>query len=181
MCNTQYIVRKWIWLVLFGGLACGSPPFVVPEPGTPATDFTLKDQYDTEFRLSQFRGVNVLLVGCDKDSINLAETWLNLFRERYVDDFQIFPIITDLPFFSRLFLKSRIKSKLRGREGESRWPSIFLDWDGKVSRQYGMRSEICTVAIIDRLGMVRLIHSLGLPDEEKIQATIDMIDQQVKP
>ena len=106
MCNTQYIVRKWIWLVLFGGLACGSPPFVVPEPGTPATDFTLKDQYDTEFRLSQFRGVNVLLVGCDKDSINLAETWLNLFRERYVDDFQIFPIITDLPFFSRLFLKT---------------------------------------------------------------------------
>ena len=153
----------------------------MPEPGTPAIDFTLKDQYDTEFRLRQFRGEDVLLLGCDKDSINLAEPWLNLFRERYAHDLQIFPIVngSNLPFFARLFLKGKIKSELRGREDEPRLPSILLDWDGKVSRQYGMRPKRCTVAIIDRSGLVRLIHSLDPPDEEKMQETVDMMDGQI--
>ncbi|MBI1925656.1 redoxin domain-containing protein [Candidatus Poribacteria bacterium] len=147
-----------------------------------ATDFTLTDQYDSKFRLSQFRGEDVLLLGCDKDSIEQGGAWQNLFREQYAQRLRILPIVnvSGLPRFARWFLKGRMKAALRGEAGEPKPPSILLDWDSNVSKRYGMRPQTCTVVLIDRAGQVRFVQPLGQIDEVAVQATLDMINQQMR-
>jgi hypothetical protein len=175
--------RLWLWYVLFALAACGAHPLVVPKVGTMATDFTLTDQYDTQFRLSQFRGQQVLLLGCDQDSMNQGERWHNLFLEQYAESLRILPIVnaSSFPFFARWFLKGRIKAELRGEAGESKLPSLLLDWDGYVSKQYGMLPQKCTVVLIDPSGQIRFVQPLGqMSNEEGAQATLDMINQQIR-
>jgi hypothetical protein len=147
-----------------------------------ATDFTLADQYDSKFRLIQFRGEDVLLLGCDKDSIEQGGAWQNVFREQYAERLRILPIVnvSGLPRFARWFLKGRMKAALRGEAGEPKPPSILLDWDGNVSKRYGMRPQTCTVVLIDRAGQVRFVQPLGQIDEAAMQATFDRINQQIR-
>ena len=167
--------------LLFAYLACGTPPLITPISGTIAPNFTLKDQYDTEYRLDGFRGESVLLIGCDKGGVDGSENWFHLFSEQYADRLKILPIFnaSGLPFFARLFMKGRIKAELRSSAEESNLPNILLDWDGKVSRQYGVPSEKCVIVFINRSGRIQSFVPLGQMDEEKIQATFNLIDQQM--
>ncbi|MCZ6676716.1 MAG: hypothetical protein O7E52_05655 [Candidatus Poribacteria bacterium] len=173
--------RGWIWFSLSAFLACGPPTLVVPEPGTMAVDFTLKDQYDTEFRLHQFRGENVLLVGFDKDSVDQGGNWFQIFLDRYANDLRVLPIAngSGVPFFAKLFLKGKIKAELRGDEAEPPPPSILLDWTGKVSRQYGMRFKMSTVVLIHQSGRIQLVQPLGRMTQEEMQRIFDLIDPRI--
>ena len=164
-------------------LACGKHPLVIPLPGTIAPDFTLEDQYDVKFYLSQFREQNVLLLGCDREGINQRREWLALFKKRYVDDLHILAVFnaSNLPIFARWFMKGKIKAKLRGEEDNPNFLRVLLDWKGKVSSQYGIRPASCTIVLIDRLGRIRLIHPLDQMDRGAVDVTLSLIDQQLEP
>lgn len=179
---TSHVSHGWILCVPLVFLTCASPPFIVPKSGTLASDFTLKDQHDAEFRLSQFRGENVLLFGFDKDSIGLGETWLNLFLEQYPDDLRILPIAngSGVSLFARLFLKGKLKANLREAGAVVDLPSILLDWTGEVSRQYGLALQIPTVVLIDRAGHIRLVHPLPQLTVEEVREVFDRINQQIR-
>ena len=179
---TSYVSIGWILCVLLFLLTCASPPLVVPEYGTPALDFTLKDQNDQEIRLSQFHGENVLLFGFDKDSVDNGGTWLNLFLERYGDSLRILPIAngSSMPFFTRPFLKGKVKADLREAEAELNLPSVLLDWTGDVSQQYGMPLQMPTIVLIDRAGYIRLVQPLPQLTEEGVRGVFDQIDERIK-
>ncbi len=179
---THYVSRKWILCVSLVLLTCASPPLIVPESGTTAPDFTLKDQHDTEIRLSQFRGENVLLFGFDKDSVDNGETWLALFLDRYAEGLRIFPIAngSSMPLSVRLFLRGKVKAELQDAAEEFNLSSFLLDWTGAVSRQYGMASQIPTIVLIDRTGHIRLVQPLPQLTEEGVRGVFDQIDQQIR-
>ena len=179
---TPYVSHGWILFVSLVLLTCASPPLVVPEYGTPAPDFTLKDQNDQEIRLSQFRGKNVLLFGFDKDSVDNGGTWLNLFLERYTERLCILPIAngSSMPFASRLFLKGKVKAELQDAAKEFNLSSFLLDWTGDVSRQYGMALKMPTIVVIDRAGHIRLVQPLPQLTEEEVRGVFDLIDRQIK-
>ena len=179
---TRYVSLGWILCVLLVLLTCASPPLIVPEPGTTAPDFTLKDQHDTEIRLSQFRGENVLLFGFDKDSVDNGETWLTLFLERYAEGLRILPIAngSSMPLSARLFLKGKVKAEFQDAAEEFNLPSFLLDWTGEVFRQYGMASQIPTIVLIDCAGHIRLVHPLPQLIEEGVREVFDQIDQQIR-
>ena len=178
---TPYVSHKWILCVPLVLLTCASPPLVVPEYGTPALDFLLKDQNDQEIRLSQFRGENVLLFGFDKDSVDNGGTWLNLFLERYAEGLRILPIAngSGIPFFTRPFLRGKVKADLREAEAELNLSSVLLDWTGEVSRQYGMPLQMPTVVLINPVGRIQLVHPLPQLNEEGVRRVFDRIDQQI--
>ena len=181
-CFTPYVLHRWILCVPLVLLTCAPPPLIVPESGTTAPDFTLKDQYDAEFRLSQFREENVLLFGFDKDSIGHGETWLNLFLERYDDSLRILPVAngSGLPFFARLFLKGKVKADLREAGAELNLPSVLLDWTGEVSQQYGIALKMPTVVLIDRAGHIQWVQPLPQLTTEGVRDVFDRIDQQIR-
>lgn len=163
--------------------ACGKPTLVTPLPGTIAPDFTLEDQYDIKFHLSQFREQNVLLLGCDREGINQRGEWLAIFKRRYADDLYVLPVFnaSNLPVFARWFMKGKIKAKLRCDEDNPDFPRVLLDWNGKVSSRYGTRPESCTIVLIDRLGRIRLIHPLDRIDRDAVEVTLNLIDQELEP
>ena len=179
---TPYVLRSWILCVPLVFLTCASPPLVVPEYGTLAPDFTLKDQNDQEIRLNQFRGENVLLFGFDKDSVDNGGTWLTLFLERYAEGLRILPIANgaSMPFSARLFLKGKVKADAQDAAEEFNLSSFLLDWTGEVSRQYGMDLKITTIVLIDRAGHIRLVQPLPQLTEEGVRGVLDRIDQQIK-
>lgn len=179
---THYVSRKWILCVPLVLLTCASPPLIVPESGTTALAFTLKDQNDVEIQLSQFRGENVLLFGFDKDSVDNGETWLTLFLERYAEGLRILPIAngSSMPFSARLFLKGKVKAELQDAAEEFNLSSFLLDWTGEVSRQYGMASQIPTIVLIDRARHIRLVQPLPQLTEEGVRGVFDQIDQQIR-
>ena len=179
---TPYVLRSWILCVPLVFLTCASPPLVVPEYGTLAPDFTLKDQNDQEIRLNQFRGENVLLFGFDKDSVDNGGTWLTLFLERYAEGLRILPIANgaSMPFSARLFLKGKVKADVQDAAEEFNLSSFLLDWTGEVSRQYGMASQIPTIVLVDRAGHIRLVQPLPQVTEEGVRGVLDQIDQQIK-
>ena len=179
---TFHVSHRWILCASLAFLACAVPPLIVPESGTIAPNFTLKDQHDVEFRLRQFRGENMLLFGFDKDSVSRGEIWLNLFLERYAEGLRILPIVngSGLPFFARPFLKGKIKTDLREVEAELNLPSLLLDWTGEVSRQYGMPLQIPAVVLIDTAGRIQLVHPLPQLTEEEVREVFGRIDQQIR-
>ena len=180
--RTFHISRlTWFCCLFIVYSACGTRPLITPISGTVAPNFTLKDQYDTEYRLDGFRGESVLLLGCDKEGVDGSGNWFHLFNEQYADRLRILPIFnaSSLPFFARLFMKGRIKAEFRSSAEESNLPNILMDWDGKVSRQYGIPSEKCAVVLINRLGRIQVFIPLGQMDEQKIQETFNLIDQQM--
>jgi hypothetical protein len=176
-------LTKFCCLILITLSACGGKPTVTPTPGTPAPDFTLKDQYDHEFRLSQFRGENLLLLGCDLEGVDESGEWFNLLNERYANTVKVFPLFdaSSLPFFARMFMKGKIKSGLRGSPDEPDVPRILLDWGGDVSRKYGMPPQRCTLVLVDRAGRIQLVTPLGEMDEESTEALFDLIDPHIAP
>ena len=161
--------------------ACGTLQIVLT-PGTIAPDFTLKDQYDTEFRLTQFRGENVLLLGCDKEGVDGSGEWLRLFNERYTDRLRVLPLFnaSSLPLFARLLLKGKIKAELQRSPDKPEVPNILLDWDGKVSKQYGMGQKNCTVVLINQSGRIQLIAPLEQIDSAEASEMLSRIDQLIK-
>ena len=179
---TRYVSHSWILCVPLIFLTCASPPLVVPEYGTPAPDFTLKDQNDQEIRLSQFLGENVLLFGFDKDSVDNGGTWLTLFLERYTEGLRILPIAdgSGMPFSVRLFLRGKVKAEVQDAAKEFNLSNFLLDWTGEASRQYGMAPKIPTIVLIDRAGHIRLVQPLPQLTEEGVRGVFNQIDQQIR-
>ena len=179
---THYASLGWILCVPFVLLTCASPSLIVPEYGTIAPDFALKDQNDTKIQLSQFHGENVLLFGFDKDSVDHGEIWLSLFLERYADALRILPIAngSSMPLSARLFLKGKVKADFQDAAVEFNLSSFLLDWTGEVSRQYGMASQIPTIVLINRAGHIRLVQPLPQLTEEGVRGVFDQIDHQIR-
>lgn len=179
---TPYVSLGGILCVPLVLLTCASSPLIVPEYGTIAPDFTLKDQNDIEVQLSKFRGENVLLFGFDKDSVDRGGAWLNLLVERYHERLRILPIANgaSLPLSARLFLRGKMKAEFQDAAEEFNLSSFLLDWTGEVSRQYGIPLETPTVALIGPTGRVHLVHPLPPLTADEARATFDRIDKQIK-
>ena len=179
---TFHVSHRWILCVPLVLLTCAAPPLIIPESGTLASDFTLKDQNNQEIRLSQFRGENVLLFGFDRDSVDNGGTWLTLFLERYAEELRILPIAdgSGMPLSVRLFLKGKVKAEAQDAAEEFNLSSFLLDWTGETSRQYGMAPKISTIVLIDRAGHIRLVQPLPQLTEEGVRAIFDQIDQQIR-
>lgn len=135
------------------------------EVGSPAPEFSLKNQHGELVSLSDFRGEkNVVLVfypfaftGVCTGELCSLERELPSFQN---DDVQILAVSNDSPFTLRVFAE---------KEGLE-YPLLSDFWPhGEVSRAYGVFDEEkgCAVRgtfVIDKQGVVRWTVVNGLPD-----------------
>lgn len=179
---TFHVSRSWMLCVLLVLLTCASPPLIVPEYGTIAPDFTLKDQNDIEIQLSQFHGENVLLFGFDKDSIDHGAPWLTLLLERYTGSLRILPIAngSNMPLSVRLFLRGKVKAEFQDAAEEFNLSNFLLDWTGDISRQFGIPHQVPTVVLIDSAGRIQWVQSLPQITADEARAILDQIDKRIK-
>jgi peroxiredoxin len=141
------------------------------EPGTPAPDFTLKDQNNQEVALADFRGdKNVLLVFypfaftgvCEGELCGIRDN-LDAFQS---DDVQVLSVSVDSPFAHKVWAQ---------REGFE-FPLLSDFWPhGAVAQAYGVFNEEKGMAnrgtfVIDKEGVVRF-SEMNMPGEPRDQAS----------
>ena len=146
------------------------------EPGTPAVDFTLKDQNNEEFTLSGQRGAKAVLVvfypfaftGICTDELNAIRDDPEFFSN---DSMVTVTVSCDTVYAHKIFAE-------RERFG---FPLLSDFWPhGAVARAYGVFSESRGVALrgtflVDRAGTIRFAESNGLGQGRDPQGWRDAI------
>jgi peroxiredoxin len=143
---------------------------MAPEVGTPAPDFTVRDQNNQQVTLSSFRGErNVLLVFYPFAFSGICTGELCAVRDDLAefqnDDLQILPISVDHPFALKAW------SAAEGFD----FPLLSDFWPhGAVAKAYGVFNEAHGMAVrgtflVDKDGVVRFAEVNG-PGEARDQS-----------
>lgn len=121
---------------------------------TAPVDFTIRDQRDQPFSLSQLRGHVVVITSGDRTGNRYIRAWSDAVRARFDSDsatgvwVQGHAHLAGIPFF--------LKGYVRGRF--DRGPSagrVLLDWNGTLARRFGYQPDVANVYVFDRRGALR--------------------------
>jgi len=155
--KAQLTKKIYCLLAVLAGLAlCGSPSAAMLVEGTPAPDFTLKNQDSSDVSLSQElkRGHVVLYFypkdntpGCTKEACSFRD----LSEDFRVEGASIFGINTD-----------SVESHKKFHEKQKLTFSLLADPDGTVTRLYGAKGWFGLASrvtfLIDSKGIIRKVY-----------------------
>ena len=130
----------YLLICYFLSLDCERLAICALSLGSAAPDFTLGDQYDVKFHLSQFREQNVLLLGCVGKGLFGEEDGLHSSRSGMLMTPVFFPFSTPLTYFfcAMVYEGKRLGQNVVGTAIIPTWRAFF--WTGRVSRQCGIPS-----------------------------------------
>lgn len=143
--------------------------------GAPAPVFSLTALGSNRtISLDICRGTSLLLVFHDQNSVDAVQTMQEAVRLRYPEAARLLvPSVVNMSAVP-VFLRSVAEQMMRnvyGKVADAMPPGldvadyviILLDWDGKVSKQYGARKVSATplLTLIDGAGVVRGVHQGG--------------------
>ena len=186
--KTEIQLRSIRGLLLVPAAALLMTPAFADTPsariGAAAPVFHLKDQFDHETNLEDFKGSVVVIVCGDRRGGDYMNDWAKAVNDNYKDPpgavtvLRIADLVAVPPFFHS-YAKQRFLSK--NAEGRSARPTL-LDWDALVPKLYGFTNDVTNVYVIDAQGVLRYKASgKGTPDEIRnlIHALEDVRQQAV--
>lgn len=154
---------------------------VPPQPGQPAPDFDLPDQYGDRHTLSGLRGRAVVLVFFPWAFTSVCTGEMCAIRDRLPelqnDRVQLLAVSCDARASLRAF---------SAQEGLT-YPLLSDHWPhGAVSRQYGVFDEVAGAAlrgtfVVDAAGVVRWMVLHQIPDARDIEAWVQALDSLARP
>jgi peroxiredoxin len=152
-----------------------------PQPGTPAPDFDLPDQYGERHRLSDLRGRSVVLVFYPWAFSSVCTGEMCAIRDRLPqlqnEAVQVLAVSCDARASLRAF------SRAEGLD----YPLLSDHWPhGEVSRRYGLFDERAGAAlrgtfVIDPEGVVRWTVLNQIPDARDLDAWVQALDSLARP
>lgn len=153
-----------------------APGFAQPtlQVGNRAPDFSLKDQFDKSWSLSNLAGSVTVLVGADSDSGRAMGPWVDTLKARFSGKAQILGLLDlhTVPGIGRGIARSRIRKETKD--------PLMLDFSGTVSRTYGISSKVPTVVVIDKTGVVKAIARSAYSQAE-FNDIASAVDKSLKP
>ena len=138
-------------------------------PGSAAPDFTLKDQFDHETKLSDYKGQNVLIIAWDRTGNDYMANWMKAVRKQYPGGPNRVVTIVFLASYKGApgFLQDNIKHKFQTTSDGRKNGPILLDWSGDFAKVYGFKDDLTNVYLIDANGKFRYWgYGKGQSDEE---------------
>lgn len=141
--------------------------------GSRAPAFDLKDQFGKSWSLSGLGGSVTILVAADSDSGRAMGPWVDAMKARYTGKATILGLLDlhRVPGIGRGIARSRIKSETKD--------PLMLDFNGSISRAYGISSKYPTVVVIDKTSTIRAI-ARGPYDQPSMKTITDAVDQALK-
>jgi len=138
----------------------------VAQLGSPAPDFTIKDQYEHEVQLSSQRGKLVLLIYGDRLGSDYMGAWARAIGQSPVAPSVNVLRIANLRVVPSMFY-SYVKKQFRKPNSDGKPSSpVLLDWDGTVAKAYGFTDDLTNVYLIDQNGVLRYVAcGKGTPTE----------------
>ena len=144
-----------VLLLAIAGMAASGPQVIAP--GAPAPDFTLKDQFDHDTKLSDYKGQNVLIIAWDRTGNDYMSNWMTAVRKQYPGGPNRVVTLVFVASYKGApgFLQDNIKRKFQKTpDGRNNGP-ILLDWNGTFAKAYGFQSDLTNVYLIDAKGTFR--------------------------
>jgi hypothetical protein len=144
--------------------------------GVSAPYWTLKDANDKEYKLSDFKGEILLIIGSDKKGDSGNEIWGEKIAKKYKGRIVIIGMadLQSVPFFYRWKVRADFRDR-RDTPSAKYGVPILLDWKGVLAQSYGFKPEVSNLILIDAKGIVR--HALrGRYSEEAFNTLSKMID-----
>ena len=140
--------------------------FAAAPVGSMAPDFTIKDQYDHDVRLSSLRGKPVLLIYGDRLGSDYMDAWAAAVRKSAVADSVNVVRIANLravPSLMHSFVRRQFAKP--DSQGKPNSP-VLLDWDANLAKIYGFTEDLTNVYLIDDKGILRYTaNGRGTPEE----------------
>ena len=142
-------------LLAIAGMAAATPQVIAP--GSPAPDFTLKDQYDHDTKLSDYKGQNVLIIAWDRTGNDYMSNWITAVRKQYPGGPNKVVTLVYLASYKGApgFLQDNIKHKFQSNSDGKKNGAILLDWNGAFAKAYGFQNDLTNVYLIDAKGAFR--------------------------
>lgn len=138
-----------------------------------AAEFTLKDQFGTEFSYKFPRQKISILAFGDQDGAEQLEAWLRPIIEKYEDKIEIQGVaeLSAVPGIAKGIVRNAIKKRSKN--------PIMLDWSGDVSKSYKTKKNVANVYLIDAQGKV-IAQESDAADDKKLAALYKKIDDLLK-
>lgn len=142
--------------------------------GSQSPDFTLKDQFDKDWKLSDYTGHGrlVLVLCWDRVGNDYMANWFNGVRSKYPSgpNRTPNPVVT-LVYVANLkgvpgFMQDGIKKKYQKTSDGQTNGSILMDWNGTVPKIFGSHEDVTNVYLLDEKGVLRSsAYGKGTPEE----------------
>jgi predicted transcriptional regulator len=167
------MVQKNLMLVVtLVSLLClrGSSPAASGLIGSPAPYFSVQSGDDEELNLDMIKGKVVAIFYETKDIVENNQRLKDELNKLYYEQTGIvkdvlvrLPIIdcSDAVWLFRGIWKRRLREHSQ-QEGVT----IYCDWEGKMSSDYKMNSDVSNIVIIDKSGRIRFFTSGEVKPEE---------------
>jgi hypothetical protein len=137
----------------------GSASAQALKPGAQAPDFSLKDQFDKDRKLSDYvgHGYLVLIICWDRVGNDYMSNWMTGVRNKYPGGpgrVVSLLYVADMKGVPQ-FLQDGIKKKYqKTTDGQTNGP-ILMDWDGAVPKIFGFHDDATNVYLLDEKGVLR--------------------------
>lgn len=163
-------MRIFTLIAAAAALAAISTGALALEPGQKAPTFKLQDQFGTTWDLSALRGNVVVLVVADRDSGRAMDPWVSNLKTRFNGKIKLLGMLDlhGVPGLFRGVAKSRIRRETKD--------PLALDFEGKITRSYGVSSKMPTVVVIDPEGIVQSAQTVAY-SAEAFKTTTAAIDK----
>lgn len=121
----------------------------MPEVGSRAPTFDIKDQFGKQWKLVDLVGQVTVLVVADTDSGRAMGPWVDALKIRYPDKIRILGLLDlhSVPGIGRGIARSRIRRETKD--------PMMLDFAGKTAQAYGVSSKTPGVIVIDKNSVVQ--------------------------
>jgi hypothetical protein len=137
-------------------------------------DFSMKDQFDREYRDADFRGEIVCLIGSDKDGSRFNRLWSQAIADSIAPGdqeapYKVLPVahLKGVPFFLKGFIKGKFP------KDEKTW--ILMDWKGRFTEAYSFAPGESNILVFDREGKrVLRVHGKE-PDGERLTLVVEKL------
>ncbi len=134
-------------------LALAAAAALALQTGLRAPNFKLTDQFNKIWSLDAQKGVVTALIVADRDSGRAMGSWVDNLKTKYGSKIQVLGLLDlhSVPGIGRGIARSRIKSETKD--------PLMLDFDGNISKQYGVSSKNPAAVVIDKNGIVRAVET----------------------
>jgi hypothetical protein len=172
--STKLCLKLTLFSALLPALLAAAAPV-----GSIAPDFSIKDQYDHELRLSSQRGKPVLLIYGDR----LGNEYMGAYGTAVTDSnfassVNVIRIanLHAVPSLMRSWVKRQFVTPTA--EGKPR-SVVLLDWDAELGKIYGFTEDLTNVYLIDQNGVLRY-SACGQGTSEDTRRLLEMIAKTIE-
>jgi hypothetical protein len=138
--------------------------------GSPAPYFSVQSGDDKELTLEMIKGKVAAIFYENKDIVDANQRLKDELNKLYSEQTDVLKeVLVRLPvidcsdaFWPFLGIWKRRLREYSKKEGVT----IYCDWEGKMSSDYKMNSDVSNVVIIDKSGRIRFFTSGEVKDEE---------------